>query len=411
MTSRFRAGDPRGVPSGFEGNASPDEVRVPSCGIEDLDKAFFKALRDDVAFQVSNDPGKQQKVPIVFAVGEKWSMIKSGRALRDKNGTLILPLVTVRRVGIEQSNEDVTKRGMNQHVGQYVVRTRLDPRDRAYQNIINKLGLPNSEDVPGDRDFDEDGTFLTDRVGVRGNASDSDVRDGGLLAPKLGINAWQIVTLPTPQFYTATYEITIWAQYVHHMNQMLERLMSSYLPTGNRTMKLDTDKGYWFVAYFEEGITSEENADDSSGQELVRKYKLTVKVPGYVVESGAPGIPSGLRKFVSAPQITFVTGGDDVDTSLVDGMPASSDDAGSADDPDRQFLLTDPGQPPETYVDSGITNTTVSYELNPFTRRRSARYARVVSRNMRTGEATYVPMSGFEIALVSKDTEPTDESE
>jgi hypothetical protein len=401
MTIRYKAGDPRGVPSGYEGNAPPDEVRVPSCGIEDLDKAFFKTLRDGVAFQVSNDPGKQQRVPIVFAVGEKWSMIKSGRAIRDKDGTLILPLVTVRRSGIEQSNTDVNGRGMNQHVGQMTVRTQLDPRDRAYQNILNKLGLVNSEDVPGDRDFDETGSLLTDRAQVQANALDNDVRAGGLLAPKLGVNAWQIITLPTPQFYTATYEITIWAQYVHHMNQMLEKLMSSYLPTGNRTMRLDTDKGYWFVAYFDEGISSEDNADSSSGEELIRKYKLTVKVPAYIVESGAPGMPSGLRKFVSAPQIAFATGGEGVDTFLDEGIPADNDPYAAADDPDRQYLLTDPSQHPQTRVARTTERAQVDMVVNPFTGKREPEYVKVIQRNSTTGESVVVPDDGIGLRIVS----------
>jgi hypothetical protein len=376
-------------------------VRVPSCGIEDLDKAFFKTLRDGVAFQVSNDPGKQQRVPIVFAVGEKWSMIKSGRAIRDKDGTLILPLVTVRRSGIEQSNTDVNGRGMNQHVGQMTVRTQLDPRDRAYQNILNKLGLVNSEDVAGDRDFDETGSLLTDRAQIQANALDNDVRAGGLLAPKLGVNAWQIITLPTPQFYTATYEITIWAQYVHHMNQMLEKLMSSYLPTGNRTMRLDTDKGYWFVAYFDEGISSEDNADSSSGEELIRKYKLTVKVPAYIVESGAPGMPSGLRKFVSAPQIAFATGGEGVDTFLDEGIPADNDPYAAADDPDRQYLLTDPSQHPQTRVARTTERAQVDMVVNPFTGKREPEYAKVIQRNSTTGESVVVPDDGIGLRIVS----------
>ena len=401
MSTRYRAGDPRGVPSGYEGNATPDEVRVPSCGIEDLDKAFFRTLRDKVMFQVSNDPGKQQKVPIVFATGEKWSMIKSGRAIRDKDGTLILPLITVRRSAIEQAKEDVNGRGMNQHVGQMTVRTQLDPRDRAYQNILNKLGLVNSEDVPGDREFGNDGSLSTDRGSTLANAQDNDVRAGGLLAPKLGVNAWQIISLPTPQFYTATYEITIWAQYVHHMNQMLEQLMSSYLPTGNRTMKLDTDKGYWFVAYFEEGVSSEDNVENSTGEELVRKYKLTVKVPGYIVESGAPGIPSGLRKYVSAPQIAFATGGEGVDTFLDEGVPASSDPYEAADDPDRQYLLTDPSQHPQTRVERVSERTLVNTVKNPFTGRMEPEYAKVIQRNSATGESVVVPDDGIGLRIVS----------
>lgn len=401
MTTRLRAGDPRGVPSGYEGNASPDEVRVPSCGIEDVDRALFETLRDDVAFQVSSDPGKQQRVPIVFAVGEKWSKVKSGKAIRDKNGTLILPLITVRRTDISQGKDDVTGRGMNQHVGQFAVRTQLDPRDRAYQNILNKLGLKNSDDVPGDREQDESGTLTTTRGNTQANAFDNDVRDGGLLAPKLGVNAWQIVTLPTPQFFTATYEIVFWTQYVGHMNQLLERLMTSYLPTGNRTLKLDTKKGYWFVAYFDEGSSSEDNADDSTGEELIRKHKMIVKVPAYVVETGAPGMPSGLRKFVSAPQIAFATGGEDADTALDEGIPAQSDPYEAADDPDRQYLLTDPSQHPSTRVSKTVERAVVDNVVNPFTGRLEPQYAKVVQRNPSSGETVVVPDDGIGLRIVS----------
>lgn len=401
MTTRYRAGDPNGVASGYEGNAIPEEVRVPSCGLEDLDKAFFKTLRDQVGFQVSSDPAKQQKVPIVFAVGEKWSMIKSGRAIRDKDGTLILPLITVRRTNVEQTKDDVTGRGMNQHVGQFTVRTQLDPADRAYQNILNKLGLKNDEDVPGEREFDPDGSLQTTRGSVQANATDNDVRAGGLLAPKLGVNAWEIVTLPTPQFYTATYEIVIWTQYTQHMNQVMEQLMTAYLPTGNRTMKVETDKGYWFVAYFDEGMSSDDNVSDSSGKELVRKHKLTVKIPAYIVESGAPGVPSGLRKIVSAPQIAFAVGGEDVDTFLDEGAPADVDPYEAADDPDRQYLLTDPSQHPQTRVGRTSERAKVDLVVNPFTGRLEPEYAKVVQRNVSSGESVVVPDDGIGLRVIS----------
>ncbi len=401
MTVRYKSGDPRGVPSGYEGDAYPDDVKVASCGLEDLDRAFFTTLRDGVAFQVGVDPGKQEKVPIVFAIGEKWSMLKSGRALRDKNGLLILPLITVRRVSVEQGSTDVVGRGMNQHVGAFVVKTKLDPADRAYQNIINKLGLPNSEDSPGDREFDETGSLTTSREGISANAHDLDIAAGGLLAPKLGVNAWQVVTLPTPQFYTATYELTMWSQYTEHANQMIERLMTSYLPTGNRTLKLNTDKGYWFVAYFDEGHTSEDNASDSTGEELVRKHKLTVKVPGYIVQSSAPGTPSGLRKYVSAPQISFAIGGASVDTFLTDGIPASVDPYEAADDPTRQFLLSDVGQHPQARIELSPDRAVVNVVSNPFTGRREPEYARVTQRNLSNGETILVPDDGLTIRIVS----------
>mgnify|MGYP003403555058 FL=1 len=402
MTTRFRAGDGNGVPSGYEGVSAPGMVNIPSCGVEDVDKALFKCLKDEIAFQVSDNGGGNQKaVPIVFASGEKWSMLKSGRAIRDNDGTLILPLVTVRRTSIEQSSADMTSRGMNQHVGEIVVKTKLDPSDRAYQNLINKLGIPNSDDVPGPRDYSSDSALVTSRENTKANMLDLDIQNGGLLAPKLGVNVWQIITIPTPQFFTAIYEVTIWAQYTQHMNSMLEKLMSSYLPTGNRTLLLNTSKGYWFVAQVDEGFTSEENSDNATGVELVRKHKFTIKVPGYLVLSDAPGVPPGVRKFVSAPQIAFALGGEKVDTALTNGTPVSSDPYEAADDPERQYLLTDPAEHPSTRNERTAQRVQVDLVKNPFTGRREPQLARVIQRNPATGETILLPDDGLGIRVIS----------
>jgi hypothetical protein len=378
-------------------------VTIPSCGIEDVDKALFKCLRDEVVFQVSdNGGGNQRAVPMVFAVGEKWSMLKSGRAIRDKDGTLILPLVTVRRTSVEQSSTDMTSRGMNQHVGEIVVKTKLDASDRAYQNLINKLGIPNSDDAPGPRDYFPSASLNTTRENTLANANDLDVRAGALLAPKLGVNAWQIITIPTPQFFTAVYDVTIWAQYTEHMNFMLEKLMSSYLPTGNRTLRLDTPKGYWFIAQVDEGFASEDNSDNTAGVELVRKHKFTVRVPGYLVLSDAPGVPPGVRKFVSAPQIAFALGGEKVDTALTSGVPADGvDPYEAADDPERQYLLTDPAEHPSVKIGRVPTRAQVDVVTNPFTGRREPEYARVLQRNPSTGETLLLPDDGLGLRLVS----------
>ena len=305
----------------------------------------------------------------------------------------------MRRTSIEQTSNDMVSRGMNQHVGSMVVKTKLEPADRNYQNLINKLGLPNSDDVAGPRESQSDGLLLTDRDNTMANANDLEMRDGALLAPKLGVNAWQIISIPTPQFYTATYEITMWAQYMEHMNSMLEKLMSSYLPTGNRTLKLNTPAGYWFIANFDEGYPSEDNSDSATGVELIRKMKFNVKVPAYVVLSSAPGVPSGIKKYVSAPQITFAIGGEDQDSGLVDGIPSSSDPYQGADDPPQLFL--DPGVP------SGFSNQSserveVDRILNPFTGKTQPRYVRVVDRNISTGETVFVPDEGIGLRILSK---------
>jgi hypothetical protein len=118
-------------------------------------------------------------------------------------------------------------------------------------------------------------------------------------------NVYETLVVPTPQFFTALYEVTFWTQYTVQMFQLIELLISSFLPQGN-AWRLDTPKGYWFVARVDENVyNAENNVEDMSQEERMIKYKFTVRVPGYILASNVPGVPVPIKRYVSSPMITF----------------------------------------------------------------------------------------------------------
>jgi hypothetical protein len=397
MTIRYNSGDPFGVPSGYAGANVPDGFRLPSCGLEDVDKALFDTFDKEVRFAVANTrTGESTKVPVIFAAGEKWAMLKKGRALRDKTGALVLPLITIRRTLVEQNvADDITGRGINQQTGELVIKRRLAPADRAYQNLINKLGVPNQVNVS-----DPSTTLQTDRP-TRQNEDDLDVQKGGWMAPKFGQNIWEVITIPSPQFFSATYEVTFWAQYTVHMNQLIQKLMSSYLPTGNGNLRLDSPKGYWFVSQtVGNQFTAEDNADDMSDSERILKYKLTIKVPAYLVAPDVPGAPPALRRFVSAPMVSFALDGEDVE-EIVNGVPVEKDPYAGADDPSAGFSLDGSVQPREQRT-TQLSSNQVRIVRNPFTGREETEYLRITNRSASTGETILKPDDGFTLNIVDR---------
>ena len=108
-----------------------------------------------------------------------------------------------------------------------------------------------------------------------------------------------------PKYFTATYDITLWAQYMQQMNDILNCIMSSYHGQGSKTFRIESDKGYYFTAFFGDSLGSELNFDDFSDDERIIKYTITVEVTGYIVNPTFPGGESTIRKYISAPQITF----------------------------------------------------------------------------------------------------------
>lgn len=304
--SQLRFGVP-GLPSGFQGKSAPDIV-VPSVGLADVDRALFELFDTQIPLVVSGEGEDQKRVPVVFFAGERWALNKKLRALQDRNGTLILPLVTAVRTSVRQdSMADVNGRGINQQTGEIVVHRRLDRSDRGYQQLVNRLLLQNQQNLAVAPQQGSAGQLTTLRT-LGDLADDPTVGQGGLLVPDRLNNVYETIVVPAPQFFSAQYDVVFWSQYTSHMNQMVEAVMASFLPQGN-AWRLETPQGYWFVATVgENSYTADLNADDYSQKERLIRYRFTVNVPAYVLASGVPGAPVPIKRYVSSPTISFQTG-------------------------------------------------------------------------------------------------------
>lgn len=309
MSTRFNVKDAKnygvsGVNSGYDSNVKSD-LSIPSCGVEDVDVALFNLFEKEIVPMVGGlDSSELKKVPIIFAAGEKWALLKKGKPLRDKTNTLILPLITIMRTGVSQDKNDISGRGINQQTGEIIVKRRLDKSDRDYQNLINKFLILNQTNLAVSGSSDPSQLDTSRTTGQLKN--EKFVIDGGLLTSNRKNNIFETIAVPSPQFYTATYEINIWTQYTQHMNQIIEKLISSFLPQA-QSWKLTTEKGYWFIATVDvTGFPIENNFEDMSMSERFIKCKIILKVPAYIWMSNAPGIPVPVKRYISSPIIDFV---------------------------------------------------------------------------------------------------------
>ncbi len=400
-----------GIPSGYGTKSSPADLTVPSCGIEDVDAALFNLFDKEIPFQVStSDKNREElkRVPIIFSAAEKWALAKRNRGVRDRNGALILPLITVIRTTVQQlADEDIAGRGINQQTGEITVKRRLDNSDRGYQGLINRMLIGHQTNLAVKPSEADDGQLSTERA-IGDLADDPTVADGGLMLADRKNNVYETLVLPTPQFFTAIYEVTFWAQYTVQMFQLVELLISSFLPQGN-AWRLDSPKGYWFIATVNGNLYSaENNFDDMSQEERLIKYKFEIKVPGYILATSVPGAPVPIKRYVSSPTITFdvglnatetlgggaddpFLGSDDPTLPLADGKVRQRDQRQVGDtrlypgpsvippgDPALKALPR--GQPAAKY--KKIT----SVDRNGKT---VVKYARVINSNRFTGETTY----------------------
>lgn len=372
--------------SGYEGANVPEDFSIPSLGIEDVDRAMFNLFDKDNQISVlSRDEGSteqyEKKVPVVFATGERFALRERRNPIRDQSGALVLPIISIKRSGINQAKENMGS-AIGQDTGDFVIKKRLSSKDPQYQNVINKLGLSNQKNVASSGNFIDSVNEVGALSGTLASRRDPSIKDTDeLLSNDVSKNITEIITIPFPIRYVVNYEITFWTSYQTQMNQMIEKVMTNYDGQG-RTYKLTTDKGYYFVAYFGDEIETQDNFEEFTDNERVHKYVFNVQVTAYMVANRNGGDMVPFRRFYSAPQISF---------GFIDGNLEEQRDEGTAPtgNPDDFLLdniqnLDNRGRPIKRLND--IFERRIIKD--PFSGEDERAFVRIKRRNARVGETT-----------------------
>ncbi len=296
MTTRYTKPDmsPQSPNGLFRAGNVPDDFELPSCGIEDVDRAVFKLFDEQLPLFV-NVKDNTERIPVIFATGERAFILRRNKPLTDRNGALILPLVSVLRSGLEQA-ANPSGFGTSGAGGQIEIQRRKFVDSIDVHNSNNSEGLLNQTNVVSEKQH----TGPSVR-GYRRNTS------GPVIKNELSSPVTEILSMPNPRYFSATYEITFWAQYLQQMNDMLEALITSYTHNSGRSFRIESDKGYWFVAYVDKGLNGDLNFDSMTEAERIVKYNFSISVNGYIINPDFPGSLSTVRRTVSAPNISFDT--------------------------------------------------------------------------------------------------------
>jgi hypothetical protein len=356
MSTRFSVNKKYGKSSidlGYSGSAA-DDVQIPSCGLEDIDRALFNLFNSDLPLIYEKKNNETKKIPVIFATGERFAINRRKDPFRDKNGAIIVPLISILRTGIDQKADKLIDMG---DIGTIDIKRKLSKDDALYQQIINSQNLKNTG-VLSRREKQE---------------SSSRKLGGRLLEPNLAVGIYETISIPTPKFFTASYEVTIWTQFMQHANNILTTIMSSYHNVKARSFRIETENGYWFNVFFDSDIGSDNSFDNMSDEERTIKHTFKVSIPGFIINPQIPGVPSGIRKSISATQFSFgiIEGVPDEDPKgNVNDMRINAhvlDDVATVDDPvSTQTIGSNPTEQ-STKTAGGLKKSGTSSHQNPTT--------------------------------------------
>ena len=383
------------IPS-FEGDNAPENFEFPSVGIEDIDRAVFELFDKKLNFQTTQK-GESKKVPVVFASGERFALTRRKNPIRDKNNALILPIISIMRGNVDFSKDQGGKKTAIafREQSNYTVKKRISTRDREYQNVINKQGITNQDNVSSRRNFLND-DISPGNIAVPGTQASrrqgnnlTFISQGGKISlqPNLNNNIFEIIELPYPEFVSIDYSVIFWTQYLTQANQMMETLLVNFEGQGEEiTMK--TSAGFELLAFFQPPFTNTSNFDNYSDDERIIKHEIKMTVPGYIINPKHPGLPNLLRTYTSAPIIDF--GYQEVNSNVVfNNQPERK-----SENFNRNVLndLTDV-QSLKSREKRGQSSEDIEQIIqNPFTGQEEVQFSKIISRNQRAGETVVSPL-------------------
>ena len=299
MATRFdkQKEDNNSIIQGYEGESHPEDFVIPSCGLEDLDYAVFSLFNEQIPLYYSLQ-GEQTKVPVIFATGERFAVLRRNKPLTDRSGALILPLISITRSGLE----NIPQKGMsnNQMIPEVFAR-RISNRNGEWRQLNNFEG------------------FQHIKHAAKENKTSYN------LGNDLQNNIYETIEIPPVRYFGATYEISIWSSFTQQMNDIITTIMSAYTLNPGQQFRIESKKGYWFPAFIESSFSQDTSYSDFTDAERYIKYNMTLTTTGYIL---APNIYNGkvaLKSLVSAPSISFDVMTDYTDISPQVGGVASND--------------------------------------------------------------------------------------
>jgi len=272
----------------------PEDFKLPPCGIEDVDRAIFKLFDEDLPlfFETKDNT---ERIPVIFATGERAFVLRRNKPLTDRHGALILPLVSILRSGLSQE-KTAGGFGVGPGNGSQEIFRRKHPDSLQIFSENNQEGLLNQVDAVNENKH----------VGpaVRGKGRNV---SRAIIKNDFSSPVTEIITMANPRYFSATYEITLWAQYLQQMNGMIEAIITNYTNGPSKSFRLESDKGYWFVGYTDPSFNGDLNFDSMTDAERIVKYNFSISVNGYIINPEFPGSQTTVRRTLSAPKITFDT--------------------------------------------------------------------------------------------------------
>lgn len=247
-------------------NVSVEEIQ-PST-LENIDFAFFDFINEKMNSRATDNEG-WQKVPVVWASAERSFLSKNNQDLRDADGTLNLPIISIERTAMNKSK---TRKG------KYYGLSGIFPEADRFGRITIARKIV--------KDKTNNYTAASNRKLFDGGVNRTPQRQSYFPKKENKLVVYETLNIPMPIYVSINYEVTVRTEYVQQMNDLL----APFATLGSSISCFVVEKnGHRYETFLQEGLSLNNNVSNLGVDERTYSTKVTFEVLGYLIGEGPNG--------------------------------------------------------------------------------------------------------------------------
>ena len=240
-------------------NFTLKEIGMLGSSIETIDYSIMSFLKEDLDLKATTNAG-YQRVPIFWQTPERAFQVKNDKSLRDHDGAIVLPTISVERTGIVK---DPSRKGSFQaHVFSN------DGDGRAGRMVIAKRVKK-----------DKTRNFAV-AAGTRSNIGHKIQQNFPRVNHKVVI---QTLSIPIPVYINTEYKITVRTEYQQQMNSLMQPFIAR---TGQINSFLLRRNGHIYEAFIDQNFAHNNNVATLNEELRMYETTITITVLGYLIGEG-----------------------------------------------------------------------------------------------------------------------------
>jgi len=236
------------------------EIPFQPSTVETVDFAVYSWLNETMDIFSTTNKGRE-KVPVIWSSAERAYQIKNNKELRDQEGTLLLPLITVERTSVVK--DPAFKGPVQAHVYS--------------ANDYRGGALPAARKLNHDRTLEFANNDSRRRYGNKRVGNDQINFKTKKKNKKIVYNTYYSAL---PVYVTLMYNINIKSNYQQQMNEMLQPFITK---TGGINYFVVDHEKHRYEAFMQQDFSQDNNVSSLAEEERRYETKFDIKVLGYLM--------------------------------------------------------------------------------------------------------------------------------